>query len=554
MRATLAGLCSGGLALAFAAMASVAPAAPALALDNGLALTPPMGFNDWNAVHCGVNEAFIKQTADIFVSSGLRAAGYQYVNVDDCWAQASRDSAGNLVPDLTKFPDGIRGTADYVHSKGLKLGIYGDSGTHTCSSHGFPGSLGHEAQDARTWASWGVDYLKYDDCNVPTSGRNAAATMARYRAMRDALAASGRPIVFSICEKGDFAGNPASWSGAVGNLWRTTGDIHPDWAHIKSIIGRNIPDAPAAGPGAWNDPDMLEVGNPPSGGAPALTVTEERTHFSMWAEMAAPLLIGTKLAGASATTMSILLNQDVIAVDQDPLGKQGAQIQNSGGRRVLSKPLAGGDAAVALYNETDAAGTISTTAAAAGLPAASSYTLTDLWSKATSQTSGAISASVPAHGTVLLRVHPGGSTGGLTISGLTVSDPANAASWSVQSNLQAGAAQYGDRAFTLTAVPAALRGAQWVRTANGSKAATADPLVTFTISQQATVSVAVDTRIGRRPWMDASWADGGTHLTNSESTPKTFEVFQRTFPAGRVTLGPNGGTSGGSSMYTVVVS
>jgi alpha-galactosidase len=407
LRATLAGLSSGCLALTFAALASLGSAAPASALDNGLALTPPMGFNDWNAVHCGVNEAFIKQTADIFVSSGLKAAGYQYVNIDDCWAQGSRDSSGNLVPNFTKFPDGIKGTADYVHSKGLKLGIYGDSGTHTCSSSGFPGSLGHEVQDAKTWASWGVDYLKYDDCNVPTSGRNASATMARYRAMRDALAASGRPIVYSLCEKGDFAGNPSSWSGPVGNLWRTTGDIHSTWSSIKSIISRNIPDGPAAGPGAWNDPDMLEIGNPPPTGSPALTTTEQQTHFSMWAEMAAPLLIGTKLAGASSTTMSILLNADVIAVDQDPLGKQGAQVANSGGRRVLAKPLSGGDVAVALYNETDAAGTISTTASAVGLRSASSYTLTNLWSKGVSHTTGAISAPVPAHGTVLLRAHAG---------------------------------------------------------------------------------------------------------------------------------------------------
>ena len=386
----------------FAILAHATGGPPAaFALNNGLALTPPMGFNDWNAVHCGVNEAFIKQTADIFVSSGLKAAGYQYVNIDDCWAQGSRDSSGNLVPNFTKFPDGIKGTADYVHSRGLKLGIYGDSGTHTCSSSGFPGSLGHEVQDAKTWASWGVDYLKYDDCNVPTSGRNASATMARYRAMRDALAASGRPIVYSLCEKGDFAGNPSTWSGAVGNLWRTTGDIHPDWARIKSLIAKNIPDAPAAGPGAWNDPDMLEIGNG------TLSLTEQRTHFSMWAEMAAPLLIGTKLAGASSTTMSILLNADVIAVDQDPLGKQGAQVANSGGRRVLAKPLSGGDVAVALYNETDAAATISTTASAVGLRSASSYTLTNLWSKGVSHTTGAISAPVPAHGTVLLRAHAG---------------------------------------------------------------------------------------------------------------------------------------------------
>jgi alpha-galactosidase len=653
LRATLAGLSSACLALALAAAASVGTATPASALNNGLALTPPMGFNDWNAVHCGVNEAFIKQTADLFVSTGLKAAGYQYVNIDDCWAQSSRDSSGNLVPNFTKFPDGISGTAAYVHSRGLKLGIYGDSGTHTCSSSGFPGSLGHEMQDARTWASWGVDYLKYDDCNVPASGHNAAATMARYRAMRDALAASGRAIVFSLCEKGDFAGNPSTWSGAVGNLWRTTGDIHPDWARIKALIAQNIPDAPAAGPGAWNDPDMLEIGNG------TLSVTEQQTHFSMWAEMAAPLLIGTRLAGASATTMSILLNADVIAVDQDSLGKQGRQIANSGGLRVLAKPLANGDVAVALYNETDAAGTISTTASAAGLPAASSYTLTDLWSKTARQTTGAISASVPAHGTVLYRVHPSGSGGGtdfsmsvapttqtvtagspatytvhtsvvsgtpgpitlsasvpppagaavsfspnpvpagsdstmtittaagdpgettavtvtgsddvathtagttlvvtpqggggLTLSGLVVHDSANAAGWSLQTNLQVGNTVYGDRAYTVASLPAALRGAHWVRTANASKTATANPLASFTISQGATVYVGVDTRTTKRPWMDASWVDTHTTLTTHEgSATRTFELYSKSFAAGQVALGPDA-ASATTSMYTVTV-
>jgi alpha-galactosidase len=372
----------------------VIAASPASALDNGLAVTPPMGFNDWNAFGCNVSEALIEQTADFFVSSGMKAAGYDYVNIDDCWMTHQRDAAGRLVPDPVKFPDGIKGTADYVHAKGLKLGIYEDAGTATCA--GYPGSLGHERIDAQTFADWAVDYLKYDNCN------NAGSTtkqqyIDRYTAMRDALAATGRPIAYSICEWG--VNEPATWAGDVGNLWRTTGDISDNWNSLKSIISQNAPLASAAHPGAWNDPDMLEVGN---GG---MTDTEYRTHFSLWAEMAAPLLVGTDLRKASPATMAIYLNKDVIAVDQDSLGVQGRVISTDGTHLVFAKKLKNGDVAVALYNSGDTAATISTTAGQAGLPNAPAYALTDLWSKKTTETAGQIAAAVPAHGTVLYRVH-----------------------------------------------------------------------------------------------------------------------------------------------------
>src|SRR5262245_31344405 len=288
----------------------VVTATPAQALQNGLAVTPPMGWNDWNAYGCNVSEALVKQTADKIVSSGLAAAGYQYVNIDDCWMQHSRDAAGNLQPDFTKFPDGISGTAAYVHSKGLKLGIYEDAGTATCA--GFPGSLGHETADARLFASWGVDYLKYDNCNNNGS-TTQAQYIARYSAMRDALAATGRPIVYSVCEWG--INSPWTWAGDVGNLWRTTGDIGANFNSVLSIFHANVGLAGFAGPGKWNDPDMLEVGN-------GMSATEDRAHFSLWAEMAAPLLAGNNLVAASATTLSILGNRAVIAVDQDSLGKQ----------------------------------------------------------------------------------------------------------------------------------------------------------------------------------------------------------------------------------------
>ncbi len=382
-----------GAALLAAGLAVVIPAAPAQAVDNGLAKTPPMGFNDWNSFGCNVDEQLIKQTADYFVSSGLKDVGYNYVNIDDCWLTHSRDAAGKLVPDPVKFPDGIKGTADYVHSKGLKLGIYEDAGTATCA--GYPGSLGHETTDAQTFADWGVDYLKYDNCN------NAGSTtkeqyIARYKAMGDALAATGRPIVYSLCEWG--VNDPATWAGDIGNLWRTTGDIGDNWGSLKSIISQNAPLAPAAHPGAWNDPDMLEVGN---GG---MTDTEYKTHFGLWAEMSAPLLIGTDLRTATPETLNILKNKDVIAVDQDPLGKQGTVVASSNGTMVFDKPLANGDHSVALYNSTDASATVGTSASALGLPHSAAYLLHDLWAGTTVESAGAISASVPAHGTVMYRV------------------------------------------------------------------------------------------------------------------------------------------------------
>ena len=390
---------------------AVVAGGPADALANGLALTPPMGFNDWNAVGCGVSETFIKQTADFIhghvLSDGttLQQSGYQYVNIDDCWALPKRDAHGNLVPDPAKFPDGIAGTAAYVHSLGLKLGLYNDSGLKTCSSHGFPGSFQHEAQDALQFARWHVDYLKDDNCNQASGQATRAATIKRYTAMRDGLAAAqsttGQAIVFSICQKGDNGINTEDWSPQVGNLWRTTSDVHPNWTRLDSIIDKNIPLAKSAGPGAWNDPDMLEIGNA------GLTATEQRTQFSMWAEMAAPLLIGTKLLSASAQTLGILGNAEVIAVDQDPLGRQGTQVADHSGLRVLAKRLSGGDVAVAFFNETGASAPISTTAAAVGLGSAAGYALRDLWAhKTTNTTASSWTVTVPAHGTVLLRIQP----------------------------------------------------------------------------------------------------------------------------------------------------
>jgi alpha-galactosidase len=372
---------------------SAAPSAPAPGESTGLALTPPMGFNDWNAFGCDVNEKLIRETADFFVSSGLKDAGYVQVNIDDCWSLRERDASGKLVPDPSKFPSGIQGLATYVHGLGLKLGIYGDAGTKTCA--GYPGSLGHEKLDAQTWADWGVDYLKYDNCYNQSDG-SRADFVRRYTAMREALDATGRPIVYSICEWGQS--QPWEWAKGVGHLWRTTGDISDNWPSLRSIIAANAPLDEHAGPGHWNDPDMLEIGN---GG---MTPGEYRTHMSLWSMMAAPLIIGTDLRKASADTLAILGDRDIIAIDQDALGKQADVVFEDAGRMVFAKALANGDTAVALYNSSDAQALISVPAARAGLAAAGAYQLQDLWGGTSTHTGANIAAGVAAHATAVYRV------------------------------------------------------------------------------------------------------------------------------------------------------
>ncbi|GAA4207582.1 NPCBM/NEW2 domain-containing protein [Actinocatenispora rupis] len=394
MRRLLAVVVAAVLAAGGGAAAVVGTPTEAKALPNGLAVTPPMGFNDWNSFGCGVDEQLIEQTADFFVSSGLKDAGYEYVNIDDCWSLKQRNADGHLVPDPAKFPDGIKGTADYVHGKGLKLGIYSSAGDRTCA--GYPASFGHETVDAQDFADWGVDYLKYDNCGARNTPETKDGYIDRYSRMRDALAATGRPIVYSLCEWGNF--DPATWAGGVGNLWRTTGDISDNWASLRSIVRKNMGLYAAAGPGAWNDPDMLEVGN---GG---MTDTEYRTHFGLWSMMAAPLLIGTDLRKATPATLDILSNREVIALDQDSAAVQAKPVADADGHVVFAKKLANGDVAVALYNESDTAATISTTASAVGLPAADAYALRDVWRHSTTESAGTIAASVPAHGTAIYRV------------------------------------------------------------------------------------------------------------------------------------------------------
>src|SRR4051812_32536328 len=352
----------------------------AAALDNGVARTPPMGFNDWNAFGCNVSERLIEQSADAMIASGMKAAGYRYVNIDDCWLLKTRDAAGNLVPDPSKFPRGIAAVAAYVHARGLKLGIYEDAGAGTCG--GFPGSYNHERQDARTFARWGVDYLKLDWCS--TDDLNPAR---EYPRMRNALRATGRRIVFSMSVWG--VRHPWTWGPRTANLWRTTSDIKDSWQSVMQITARNARLWRHARRGAWNDPDMLEVGN---GG---VTDTGDPAHFSLWAEMAAPLLAGTDVRQMSASTRAILTNRDVIAVDQDRLGRQGRPLLRRGATTVWAKPLAGGAVAVLMLNAGDTPARVSARLRALGLRRARRYVVRDLWTHRRAVSAGVLTAPGP---------------------------------------------------------------------------------------------------------------------------------------------------------------
>ncbi|XVF67071.1 hypothetical protein PTKIN_Ptkin10aG0091300 [Pterospermum kingtungense] len=339
-------------------------------LSNGLGMTPPMGWNSWNHFGCDIDENMIKETADALVSTGLAKLGYVYVNIDDCWGEISRDDQGNLVPRNSTFPSGIKALADYVHSKGLKLGIYADAGYFTCSKR-MPGSLGHEEQDAKTFASWGIDYLKYDNCHNDDS-----KPTERYPFMTRALMKAGRPIFFSICEWGDL--HPAQWGARLGNSWRTTGDITDTWESIISRADQNEVYAEYARPGGWNDPDMLEIGN---GG---MTKDEYIVHFSLWAISKAPLLLGCDIRNMTKETLEIVSNKEVIAVNQDPYGIQARKVREDD--EVWAGPLSGYRFAVILVNR----GSVRTSVTAywddIGLSPKSVVQARDLWEHKTLKT------------------------------------------------------------------------------------------------------------------------------------------------------------------------
>jgi len=362
-----------------------------------LAATPPMGFNTWNRFGCNVSDTLVRSMADAMVSSGMRDAGYRYVVIDDCW-QVDRDSTGRILADAERFPNGMKALADYVHEQGLEFGIYTDAGRKTCQ--GRPGSYGHEDEDARTYAAWGVDYVKVDWCHA-----DSLNAPERYTIVRDAFRKSGRPMVLSICEWGQ--NDPWEWADTVGQLWRTTSDIYDGWQSVLWIADANNEHQAVAGPGHWNDPDMLEVGN---GG---MTLDEYRAHFSLWATMAAPLMAGNDLRHMSPDIRDILTNKEVIAVDQDSLGVQGRVVLDRGyGVQVWAKPLADASTAVTVFNQrADSANAYVRWAdvALASGPA----TVRDLWAHEdlgvhddTGAFDDRLRVRVPGHGVVMLRITP----------------------------------------------------------------------------------------------------------------------------------------------------
>jgi alpha-galactosidase len=352
-----------------------------------LAPTPVMGWNSWNKFGCNVSEKLIREIADAMVSSGMQSAGYRYVNIDDCW-QVSREADGTIVADPQRFPNGIKSVAEYVHGKGLKLGIYTDAGRMTCEKR--PGSFEHEVQDANTYASWGVDYVKVDWCHA-----EGLDPEVQYAKIRDALAHSGRPIVFSICNWGVKA--PWRWGPRTGNLWRTTGDISDNYGRMSEIGFSQNGLEKFAGPGHWNDPDMLEVGN---GG---MSRDEYRTHMALWAILAAPLLAGNDLRTMNAETRELLTNSEIIAVDQDPKGIQGHRVWEEGPLEIWVKALADGSQAVALFDRTEAEFRIRLDSKLIGVqPSAKLRDLLD--HKDLGPIKDSYTTEVPQHGVVMLKV------------------------------------------------------------------------------------------------------------------------------------------------------
>jgi len=334
------------ISVSFAAVILISSAPKAH--SQAVAQTPPMGWNSWNYFAGKVDDKGVRAAADQIVASGMRDAGYIYVNIDDTW-EGQRDANGVLHSN-SKFPD-MKALADYVHSKGLKLGIYSSPGPKTCA--GYEGSLGHEAQDAKLYADWGIDYLKYDLCSfIPAVMEKQAPNdkpaqmrlmVAAYDKMAKALKATGRPIVLSLCQYG--WDNPWEWAPALGgNLWRTTDDIQARWQSIYDLLNEQKGLAPYAGAGHWNDPDMLEVGNG------KLSLAENRAHFSMWAMLAAPLLAGNDLPNMKPEIRDILTNRDVVAIDQDPLGHEARYIYSRGEVEVWARDLKGGAKAIAILN------------------------------------------------------------------------------------------------------------------------------------------------------------------------------------------------------------
>jgi len=384
--------------------ATAGPAAESKSPDvSQVAPRPPMGWNSWNHFAGRVTDADIRSAADFLVNTGMRDAGYVYVNIDDTW-QGKRDANG-LLHSNERFPD-MKALSDYIHAKGLKFGIYSSPGARTCA--GYEGSLGHEADDARMYAAWGVDFLKYDLCSLREDMKKAKADhpddpdvtknlmIAAYRKMGDALRASGRTIVYSLCQYG--VDQPWTWGPSVGaSMWRTTGDISDSYARMSKIGFSQAGLAGFAGAGHWNDPDMLEIGNG------KMSEDEYRTHMSLWAILAAPLLAGNDLSKMGEADRRILTNKEAIAIDQDALGKQGDRLYQNGDLEVWTRPLSGGRVAVGLFNRGASSSDISIQLAQVGFPRGGK--LRDVWKqKDLGSHSGTFTDTVPTHGVTLLIV------------------------------------------------------------------------------------------------------------------------------------------------------
>ncbi|HKT11319.1 MAG TPA: glycoside hydrolase family 27 protein [Terriglobia bacterium] len=381
-------------AITFAALVLfLALGAPATRAQE-LAATPPMGWNSWNHYGCKVSDSIVREQARAMSTNGMKAAGFEYINIDDCW-QGKRDARGIIHPN-DRFPD-MKTLGEYIHSLGLKFGIYSSPGPKTCA--GYEGSYRHEKQDADTYASWGVDYLKYDWCSA-SKVYQPSEMPAVYKKMHEALVATGRPIIYSLCQYG--MDRVWRWGASVGgNLWRTTDDIEDNYTRMAFIGFGQQGLARFAGPGHWNDPDMLEVGNG------HMNPDEYRTHMSLWCILAAPLISGNDLASMSQETLAILTNPEVIAVDQDPAGKEGYRVSQEGPLQVWVKPLADGSKAVGLFNEGESTMPVIVRFKDVGL--SGEVSARDLWQrKDLGEFTGSYTAQVPQHGVVMLRVRSGG--------------------------------------------------------------------------------------------------------------------------------------------------
>ena len=377
--------------------------------NEKLALTPPMGWNSWNTFETNINEDLIKGVVDSFIRDGLKDAGYTYIVLDDGWMAKNRDAQGNLVPDPQKFPNGLKSIADYIHSKGLKFGIYNCAGDKTCG--GYPGSRGHEYQDAMKYAEWGVDFLKYDWCNTEKLNAEGA-----YTTMSRAILATGRPMVFSLCEWGD--NQPWLWGSKIGHMWRIAGDIYPcfdcEFSHgtwsswgVMKIVNMHQNIRKYAGRGHWNDPDMMEVGN-------GMSLAEDRSHFALWCMMAAPLILGNDVQKISKETLATITNKDLIAIDQDSLGIQGLRMWQKDSMEMWAKPLFNGDWAICFLNTSSKAQRLTYNWSEQQiidetfklrLDTRNTYKVKDLYlNKILSSTNKVLQSNIESHDVLMLRV------------------------------------------------------------------------------------------------------------------------------------------------------